>query len=406
MTNVAYNTLFEEISQDVVQEHPHMEKYEEYRDLILEREQQKFEDFQLKDFVLMSANLQNFLPEVPVSEYKDIYMRILLGRALLAEQPQHVELIGRVHTHQMEEALRPQNLPAVFCTYHLGSYRAIIGLLAKLGIPFILIVDAKTYHVQGAQVRNQVAAFHSAYGQEGTYFDVINAELPNSAMTMLKYLKEGISVLAYIDGNTGGGGIFHKNDRFQLKIPFLQQEILSRKGIAAISWMSKRPIIPVISYYEEDSIIPHIQFFDPVFPQDWKQAPKTYVPVITRKLYRILESYLVDYYDQWETWFYLHKYLDADGIKSLDQSKATNLAAGDNWQYSFNRVDFDLFKMGEDHYLFNKRTYQTFPIEGDLFEALLKVEAMSEKGLLEVGFPKSLIEQLVDNQILQPHQTI
>ncbi len=397
--SISFNT----INGEIISKYPHLESYNDLRNHILERERKKFEAFQLKDFVVMSANLQNFLPEVPASEYEEIYTNILLGRALLNEETHRTELIDKVDTHQMEEVLTAKHLPAVFCTYHLGSYRSVIGLLARQGVPFVLIVDANTYHRQGAGIKRQVIQFHQAYGQEGTYFDMLNAELPNSAMTMLKYLREGISIVAYIDGNTGGGGIFHKNDRFQLKIPFLEQEIFSRKGIAAISWMSKCPIIPVISYYRKGNIRPNIVFYDPVFPDKWNKPPQTYIPEITKKLYRILESHLIEYYDQWETWFYLHKYLDADSL-SIDWAGETPARpAGKKVSFSFNQVDFDLFRMNADHYLFNKRTYQTYPIDEDLFEALRKVDAKGESQLLSAGFSKALIDQLIDNGILQHH---
>jgi KDO2-lipid IV(A) lauroyltransferase len=400
MKKAQHSICFDDISGDIISRYPHLEKYNDLRYDILKRERKKFENFQLKDYVVMSANLQNFLPEVPTSEYHDIYMNILLGRALLNQETHRTELIDRVDTHNMEAALAAEHLPAVFCTYHLGSYRSIIGLLAKMGIPFVLIVDANTYHKQQARVKQQVAAFHKTYRQEGVFFDMLNAELPNSAMSMMKYLREGVSIVAYIDGNTGGGGIFNKNERFQLKIPFLNQEIYSRKGIATISWMSKRPLIPVISYYQKDSIRPNIKFYDPVFPDQWSKAGQTYVPEITRKLYRILESYLVEYYDQWETWFYLHKYLDADKLEPEWSEEMSSRPRDEKLRFSFNKTDFDLFRMDRENYLFNKRTYQTYPIHEELFDILHQIERSEETQLIRAGLDESLIDQLWDNGII------
>ena len=400
MKKAQHSINFNTISVEIIDRYPHLATYNDLRHRILNREQKKFEDHQLKDYVVMSANLQNFLPEVPASEYQEIYMNILLGRALLNEETDRTELIDKVDVHHMDSVLVPENLPAVFCTYHLGSYRSIIGLLAKMGIPFVLIVDANTYHKQKDRVKRQVEAFHQAYGQTGVHFDMLNAELPNSAMTMMKLLKEGISIVAYIDGNTGGGGIFNKNDRFQLKIPFLNQEIYSRKGIATISWMSKRPIIPIISYYQKDNIRPNIMFYDPVFPNQWNKDPKTYVPEITRKLYRILESYLIEYYDQWETWFYLHKYLDSDNLQPEWGEETPVRPSGQKVRFSFNQADFDLFRMERDNYLFNKRTYQTYPIHEELFDILKRINGQEEQHLLKNGVDQALLDQLWDNGII------
>jgi len=380
---------------------PHVENYKGLRKKIELREQQKFSDLQLKDMAFLSANLENFLPAVSASEYEKIYMNVLFGRALLNEETDMPELIGHLDVEGLEAVLTPGALPAVFCTYHLGSYRSIIGVMASKGIDFVLIVDENTYRNQSANIKAKVSKFHKAFGVSAS-FDILNAELPDIAMTLSRCLREGKSVIAYIDGNTGSGGIFHKSEVFQLKVRFLDREIYSRKGIAAISWMSKRPIIPVISYYTDgDKKPPTIKFLPPIYPTQWADNPKAYVPDVTTQLYAILEKYLVQYYDQWETWLYLHKYLPPRSMQLVESDCHPSSELTWDTSIAFNDKDFSLFRIEADCFLLNKRTYECFQISEPLFRSLLQAKPRQKIAMESEGFNASLIEDFVERKILK-----
>ncbi|MCB0607370.1 MAG: hypothetical protein KDD12_06635 [Lewinella sp.] len=394
------NTLFfKEVSAETLHKYPHLDKYMGLRERIQLREQDKFLRFQLKDFSLLAANFENFLPQVSREEYKEIYMNILVGRALLNEETQNPRLIDELDIPNLEAAVSPGALPAVFCTYHLGSYRSIIGILGKLGIDFALIVDANTHKNQGERIRQQVARFHEAYNKQAS-FEMLNAESPNSAMELAKCLRDGKSIVVYIDGNTGNGGIHHKSEQFHLRVPFLGKEINSRKGVAAISWLSKRPIIPVISHYVPGELRPKVHFLDRIDPLQWAGNPKDFIPETTRSLYGILEHYLVQYYDQWETWLYLHKYLPEDQ-KVCERQIPAPASGPEALRFSFNANEFELFKMDEaDHYLFDKRSYATYPIGEDLFYGLHEVRDLDWAAMQTAGFKWPFTLQLIEKGIL------
>ncbi|MDZ4703038.1 MAG: hypothetical protein SH848_03870 [Saprospiraceae bacterium] len=383
---------------------PHVESYKGLRQEIQLREQRKFDQLQLKDFTFLTANLERFLPHIPASAYEDIYLKLLYGRALLNEETGMPELIDRLDVVGAEAALAPENFPAVICTYHLGSYRSVIGIVASKGLDFVLIVDENTYHRQGDSIRKKVAEIHKAFGVTA-FFDLLNAESPNIAMTLSKCLYEGKSIIAYIDGNTGGGGIFHKSEQFHLRIPFFGQEINSRKGIAAISWMNKRPIIPVISYYpDEERKPPKVLFLPKIDPKEWAGAPKEYIPEVTRKLYSELEKYLIQYYDQWETWLYLHKYLPPGVSTTRDISTANYADLPANTQLKFNKTNFGLFMIENDCFLLNKRTYQCFQLTEPCFKSLFKMSIKLKQEMEEEGFESIFIRDLLNIGVLEIHK--
>ena len=198
----------------------------------------------------------------------------------------------------------------------------------------------------------------------------------------------------------GNGGIHRKSEQFHLRVPFLGKEINSRKGVAAISWLSKRPIIPVISHYVPGELRPKVHFLDRIDPLQWAGNPKDFIPETTRSLYGILEHYLVQYYDQWETWLYLHKYLPEDQ-KVCERQIPAPASGPEALRFSFNANEFELFKMDEaDHYLFDKRSYATYPIGEDLFYGLHEVRDLDWAAMQTAGFKWPFTLQLIEKGIL------
>lgn len=207
-------------------------------------------------------------------------------------------------------------------------------------------------------------------------------------------------MVIYIDGNTGSGGIYKKDDRFQFKIPFLNAEIYSRQGIAAVAMATKRPIIPVVSTYLIGTLSsPKVEFLPLITYSSIQGQTKERILQITQKLYSILESYLTQYYHQWEGWFYLHKYV---GEKQMEKPLNTdfNVIGLRHMKFSFNKVKFGLFKMEQDCYMLNKETYRTHQISVELYEVLKSIRRRSFSWLLKHELSESFIEELYAKGVL------
>lgn len=369
---------------------------------VRERESRKKKDLQQKDFNFLSANLLNFLPEVPIVNHEEVYLNILSNNALISTETYFPELIDRIKIYGDASVVEDNKKKAkLYCTYHVGSYRAIIGVLAKAAIDFVLIVDTNTFYKQQERIKQTVSAIWNHFGKTA-FFELVDAERVDIGIILSKYLMTGVSVVVYLDGNTGVGGIYNKNDQM-LRINFLAGQIFSRKGISTLSYATKSPIVPVISHYTENGNTPALMFYDAVNPESWAKDKELYCVQVTTHLYGILAENLKVYYKQWEGWLYLHKYLD---FKSLDAKAATNILDDISWsdaqRISFNEEEFGIFKIEEDSYLFDKRTYKSFKINDTTLAYLCSLKAQHDTELPEASTSEySLIRQLAKRGIIR-----
>ncbi|MEM1134443.1 MAG: hypothetical protein AAGI07_01295 [Bacteroidota bacterium] len=377
-----------------------LEDYYSVKDYITKREKQKKENKQLKDFHFLSANLANFLPDIPREQHEDIYLNLLYSHSLMITEPNYPGLINTIIYKGDTSCLNNTYDPAIFCTYHLGSYRAIIGALASKGKDFVLLVDKKTYEEQREKVIDNVALIHDHF-KENAFFELEDAEQYDIAIRLIKHIKAGRSIVAYLDGNTGVGGIYKKDPQL-LKLNFLKQPVLSRKGISTLSYATKTPIIPVISYYEKKEKAPTLAFYDLIDPNKWTQDKDSFCLSITSKLYEILENNLIKYYDQWEGWIYVHKYLDWEIVRTRHNSDHVPKESITECQLVFNKDKYALFKMDDACFLLNRRSYESFQLESTLFEFLDNNPVVTKEIILKNGLPEILLQRLISKHIYLP----
>jgi lauroyl/myristoyl acyltransferase len=372
-----------------------------------EREDEKIRTGQRKDFHFLSASLTAFMPWIPVAEYEAIYRRILTNHVLSARNFSYVDL-GSMNHMQVEgntEFLRPQakQPPRIFCTYHLGGYRAVMMLLLKGGYSHSIVVNAQIFHAQKAQIDGTVQAWNEYNGTNLTV-NLLDAESSDIGKQMAMTLISGRSILIFPDGNTGVGGVYHRNAR-QLKVPFLNQRIYSRTGIATLSHTMRIPITPIICHYvEADGIqLPVFHCVDPIDPRTLGLPAELYVRQATTQLYAILADHLSRYIDQWESWFYIHKFLDTDELIA-QAPPALNGPADEADELVFDHGRFGLFKLNQDGYLFDKQTYQSYPLTDPVY-AWLTAVGESEPGTqaharLRAEQPAELLNRLYRLRVL------
>ncbi|MBT34542.1 MAG: hypothetical protein CMO01_33180 [Thalassobius sp.] len=373
------------------------QNYHRLKEHITKREQRKKQEKQLKDFNFLSANLSNFLPTVPVSSHENIYYNILYNNSRLVTEPSYPDLINNINRIGDTSCLEQQT-PAIYCTYHLGSYRSIIGVLASAGIDFVLLVDQNTYNKQHIKVTEIVNSIHANFNQS-SYFGLEAAEQHDIAIRLFKHIRSGRSVVAYLDGNTGVGGIYKKDPQF-LNIPFLHQNLYSRKGITTLSYAAKVPVIPVISWYDDHEQDVKLKFYDPINPLEWTKGKEDYCYTVTSYLYKILEEKLLTYYDQWEGWLYVHKYLDWDNIKRVISIENTTDNGGAVENLVFNKTEYSLFKLDENCFLFNRASYSAYEINEELLSFLDKRETVNPEYSIAANLSDSLLQNLIEKRVL------
>ncbi len=362
----------------------------------------------LRQFYFTIANLKNLNPDSLIgSTYEETYERLLYLRALTpldanhyAERIDECTIKGGVN-----EVINNPNEAKIFCVYHTGSYRAIMGYLAMLGYDFSLVIDKNVYDNQGESIKEVVEKVNTAYDVKSD-FDLINAEDFDAAMRMVKRIREGKSLVLYIDGNTGTGGVFRHDEKLE-EIDFFNKKLFARQGIAYISFLTNTPIVPVASYRERmeedqiglDNVV--LEFLPKIDPALVK-SKKEYCLNTTQALYHCLEDLLRKYPLQWEGWLYVHKYLNENKLKEKEEINRVvepSLLSSDD--LLFNEEKYGLFTFGKQYFLFDNTSYQTYVIGKEEFILLKKFWLkLKLRGNLTVTINEEVLMRLLSMKVL------
>lgn len=322
-------------------------------DKVIEKEIVKKKNNQLKDFNFMSANLSRFMPQIPIDTHWDVYIKIITTMRLREFDLTDLHKISDKisNTNQL---FKNAEVPKIYITCHLGFCKASISLLILGGVKKIaLVVDDLTYRNQASKILTINENFRNLFDLKND-LKIINVEKPNTALEMIQLIKSGYSLFAYIDGNSGYKGVYNKEKT--IEVPFLNSTICSRTGLSKIAHFMNVPIIPFVAYYSDDGLVPHIKFFEKI-KKDEHVEIEDFTIETTKKLYKFFEYYIEKYFDQWESWFYIHKYLP----KEILSSKNIQLNINSLTKADFTEKRYDVFKIDEDNYLFNRSSYNVFP---------------------------------------------
>lgn len=367
------------------------------------RESKKLAGALAKDFNFVSANLSNFLPAIPQEQHWDLYVELMRNRSLAVFHSELTQLADRMETRGDLGFLETVGKkPYIFCNYHLGSYRALLGFLVNRKIDFALLLDNRTFSEQGDKIRASIASLQQ-HAQHEVSFDLFNVENPAAMMHIGQWIKAGKSLVAYLDGNTGYGGIKSGKQEVYAQLEFMGMPISSRKGIATLSYITNVPIIPAISYFEDREAAPVLDFHPPVIP--YRETPReTWVTDTLQQLYTILENKLRQYPLQWEAWLYVHKFIDMETLQKryAGEKGDVAIAGNEDAELSFNKSLYGLFLLDETPYLFNRRTYITYEINEPVFSTLQQLAAKESMRRDELDISDSSMGQLLALNVLSP----
>lgn len=308
--------------------------------------------------LLCSANRRNFLPAHPASDAQ-FYTQVMEHRDW-AGMDEHEEAVYTMTDFTGDQSFLAdiQTRPRVFCTLHLGSYRLINHFLGRHGVRFTLVVDNATLEKQGDKflaIRESNALYHDCDMR------ILNAESANIGLQMIREVKAGRSLLFYIDGNTGVGGMSRQDDKLTV-IPFLERQIFARKGIAFLAHVTQSPIVPVASFRRSEADY-EMHFFAPIVP-DTQQPREAFAVATTRHIFGLFETLLRRYPEQWEGWLYLNHFVDQAALAQAQQELPAPTAP--LTEPIFNQARYGLFYQADRPQLFDRFTYQAFNVSNQL----------------------------------------
>jgi lauroyl/myristoyl acyltransferase len=324
------------------------------------------DELNLRQFCFTMANFRTLMPEYLADKTQEqVFIDLLCCRGLAPLDQDFPEKVYDIQfTGDFFDIVSQKDKPSIFCTYHLGSYRAIIGALARMGYDFTLVVDNGVFEKQKEYTERTVKEINELCGVKSD-FEMLNAESFDAAMRMVNNVKKGHSLIAYIDGNTGTGGV-HRRDERMLKVDFFGRKMFARQGIAHIAFLTGVPIVPVISYRNAESDIV-LHFYDKINPLE-SSTRKEFCATTTQLLYTYLEDMLKQYPLQWEGWLYVHKYFDTESLGQPDMAQLPATISVKDVRFNDDR--YGLFVFGPDYYLLDGSNYRTFLIGEEEFNLL------------------------------------
>ena len=307
------------------------------------------------DFMIVSSNLQKLLPNIDPETHEEVFKKMLFEQLMaqsditLPNITEHIALEGNT-----EPLYNAKQKPVIFCTYHLGSYRLLASLLTRLGISNALVMSEEGIADMGEEFITLNQNVRNHYKLDNT-FEIISAEKPTSVLSMIRALRNNVSLLVYIDGNKGAG----EAEDSLLNIPFLGDAILTRKGIATVSSLANVAIQPVTAE-RKDLYYNHLIFHNTI-QQEAGQPRQDYINSTTQYLFEILSQKLTSKPEQWEGWLYVHHFYQKKRIIRTPSFSG-------NTSTTFNANRYSIIAWQKEHFIFDRDTYFTYTISAKIFE--------------------------------------
>lgn len=244
-----------------------------------------------------SANLHQYLPDIPWSEHPHLFKRY--------QAFHHARPIG--HGKPVEAFTRLQlgssSPPGLLAAFHLGTHSELPVSLARSGVAFDVLIDRQVHErYQNAISITDKELVRMGHSPTCFYY----SDDPRLFFQIRRSLKSGRHVLIFVDGN---GGREVKEEAKEtastwLEIPFFKGSLWLRQGVAVLARVLQAPIYPILNSIDPGPA--HFQLRPPIWPDSGLSRAED-AKRILRLLYGELALYLrQDHLMRWECWTYLH----------------------------------------------------------------------------------------------------
>jgi len=319
-------------------------------------------------YSLVSANILTYMPEINIENHFKILQDIQFHRSLCSLDQYF--LIDNLKINDRFRVIeKSKNVGHIFVTYHTGSYRMFNKHLTINNISYCLVTEEVFIKKQGKMVQK---LYNEVSKDSNKKLEILSANNPRLIFELIKRLKKGISVVFYIDGNTGSTEKKLRENKNLLKINFLNHHIYARQGIAFLAYLSKAPM--AIAIAKRDKNLNNIIQINPVKTVELLQNHNRneFINIITQKLYGKLEKFLINNYEQWEGWFYIHKFFET---KISSENLISKEEVSSNKAIKFVTLVINQFihliKYDDNHiFLIKKDDYQIMKITNFLYNLL------------------------------------
>ncbi|UVO55978.1 hypothetical protein [Sphingomonas sp. SUN039] len=246
--------------------------------------------------------------------------------------------------------------------------RIVPAVLAHAGLDLTLLIDKDVNAQQGEQFAQAIGAETAAMGWRPDRVTIRDTSSPSFMLSVLRDLKRGRSVLVYIDANKGLRPSSERNEENLAAIPFLGHELLSQRGIVALSARSGAPLRSILATRDDLDCGPYRFSIAPIDVADDSEASAC------AKLWQPLEAAIRIDVQPWEALRYANQYINF-APRSVAKSRTGASEANAFNHFRFRVIEFE----DDDTYLYDRFARRLRKVSGRL-AALLRHVSVAETG--------------------------
>lgn len=328
---------------------------------IVERE---FLSGNLKAFCSMSSNLLRLMPQIPIKEHRTIYQK-LLKLKILENTPQFLTAVDWNQSFiETEGSIELLKQSSVITSFHLGAFRSFEMLLVRHNINIVFVVDTSVYDIDSIRkvLLSNLELSKTLFKGSSSQMEVLAADSSDTVIRLLSFIQKGYSVGLYVDWNSG-----MKNEEQNVSIPFLNETISVRQGPAYLSYFTGIPILPITCSINDNYEI-RWKIHQAIFPDKMKPINQYAVESLSY-VFGILGDLLLSYFDQWQGWLHIHKYLI--NIDTTEFFPLFEYSTGMALEVS---PYVGLFVLSDNNFIMNRLTGKIVRVNTKIYEILSTTE--------------------------------
>ncbi len=328
---------------------------------IVERE---FLSGNLKAFCSMSSNLLRLMPQIPIKEHRTIYQK-LLKLKILENTPQFLTAVDWNQSFiETEGSIELLKQSSVITSFHLGAFRSFEMLLVRHNINIVFVVDTSVYDIDSIRkvLLSNLELSKTLFKGSSSQMEVLAADSSDTVIRLLSFIQKGYSVGLYVDWNSG-----MKNEEQNVSIPFLNETISVRQGPAYLSYFTGIPILPITCSINDNYEI-RWKIHQAIFPDKMKPINQYAVESLSY-VFGILGDLLLSYFDQWQGWLHIHKYLI--NIDTTEFFPLFEYSTGMALELS---PYVGLFVLSDNNFIMNRLTGKIVRVNRKIYEILSTTE--------------------------------
>ncbi|WP_440132724.1 hypothetical protein [Chitinophaga sancti] len=305
-------------------------------------------------YAATSANLYNFAGNADFDRHPELFRTILSNSSkafndLFDFSIDDVSLIDEKHVFR-----DLKTSPRIFISFHTGSYYALPAWLLKHGHDVIVLSD--TQSVKSGDFNGVTELYRNRY-QNNCHVELINVEKQGAIFKVIKRIKAGAIVIAYIDGNKGIGGQTMQNENM-LTLDFLKGKVKVRKGMVYLSCLTGVPVQLVLSHEEDGASC--LACCGESFSAEGEDRD-VFAGKVLQAIMHQFGHHVSKYYTQWANWPYVHHWSLIDAFTAGES--AEDLQWDINGQWMLHLSHCCPLKLNDKYYVFDRTRYSLFLLD-------------------------------------------